>query len=236
MTTVFLGFDSRETAEFAVARASLRRHGFGGEVFGLVLPALQDAGLYTRPTEIRDGRLFDVISEHPMATEFAISRFLVPFLMDYGGWALFADSDVLFRANVAELFLAADPAKAIYCVKHRHEPPEGLKMDGQVQTRYRRKNWSSVMLINCRHPANALLTPELVNAVPGRDLHAFSWLSDDLIGELDPAWNFLVGHSDPAIEPKLVHFTDGSPAMAGYEEQPFANEWRHALQSWANHG
>jgi hypothetical protein len=100
-------------------------------------------------------------------------------------------------------------------VKHDHQPTEHWKMDGQFQTRYHRKNWSSVCLFNCDHPANKALTVDLVNSAPGRDLHAFSWLADDLIGELPPEWNWLVGHSAPMrIPPSSTSRTGFRPCPA----------------------
>jgi hypothetical protein len=230
---VFLGFDPREAAAFAVARASIWRHARGVDAHGLVLSELQALGLYTRPTSRRLGRLWDDISGAYMSTEFANSRFLVPFLCGYRGWAVFMDCDVLVRAPLAELFACADDSKALLCVQHDYCPPEGVKMDGQAQQHYARKNWSSVMLINCGHPANAALTPELVNTVPGRDLHRFMWLEDRLIGAIDPAWNWIVGHSDPAVEPKIVHFSSGGPWFAGFEQVAYADEWRDELRRWA---
>jgi len=232
--SVWIGFDPREADAFAVAKASLtRRLTQPIPVRGLVLDHLKAQGLYTRPTSRKDGRLWDEISEAPMATEFACSRFLVPFLNDYQGLALFMDCDMLVRSNVVRLFDRFDKSKAVMVVKHNHQPPEGTKMDGQVQTRYARKNWSSVMLFNCAHPSNKALTPELVNSVPGRDLHAFCWLKDDEIGSLDASWNFLVGHSDPEIVPDIVHFTDGIPTMPGYENSAYADEWHAELARWA---
>ena len=236
--SIWIGFDPREAAAFAVARHSARRRisidgmRINVPIRGLVLDQLRQAGLYRRPTERRDGRLWDVISEAPMATEFAISRFLVPHLAG-AGWAVFMDCDMLVRANMADLFKSLDHQYAVMCVKHHHEPPEGEKMDGQAQVRYARKNWSSDMAFNCDHPANAALTVDLVNTVPGRDLHRFCWLDDDLIGDLDPSWNWLAGHSDPAIDPRIVHHTEGSPCMAGYESAPYADEWRAELEDWA---
>lgn len=232
--SIWIGFDAREAAAYAVARYSIRRRLIMPiPIRGLVLSDLRERGLYTRPTSIRDGRLWDDISEAPMATEFAVSRFLVPHLAG-GGWALFMDCDMLVRANLDRLFRLCDPSKAVMVVKHVHEPPEGVKMDGQAQTRYARKNWSSVCVFNASHPANRALTPDYVNSVPGRDLHRFAWLDDDLIGELDPEWNWLVGHSDPSVEPSIVHFTEGYPLMKGYEDCAFADEWRDELASWAS--
>jgi hypothetical protein len=231
--SIWIGFDPREADAFAVARHSINRHLITPiPVRGVVLSGLRAAGLYNRPTSRRDGRLWDEISEAPMATEFACSRFLVPDLAQ-SGWAVFMDCDMLVRTDLMKLFQQADPAKAVQVVKHNHQPPEGIKMDGQAQTRYARKNWSSVILWNVDHPANKALTIELVNSIPGRDLHRFCWLEDDLIGELHPKWNWLVGHSDPEIDPAIVHFTDGIPTMQGYEDSEYADEWRAELERWA---
>lgn len=231
--SIWIGYDPREVDAYAVTRAStMRRLNMPIPIRGVVLSELRDRGLYGRPTSKRDGRLWDDISEAPMATEFACSRFLVPHLAG-SGWALFMDCDMLVRADLTALFAQADPRMAVMVVKHRHEPAGDTKMDGQAQTRYARKNWSSVMLFNVDHPANRALTVELVNGVPGRDLHRFCWLEDGLIGELSVEWNWLVGHSDPAVQPAIVHFTDGLPSMPGYEDCPFSDEWRAELRRWA---
>jgi lipopolysaccharide biosynthesis glycosyltransferase len=239
--SIWIGFDPREAAAFAVARASVRnRLTQPIPIRGVVLGDLQKRSYYWRPTRHSGatpsrGLLWDEISNAPMSTEFAISRFLVPFLAREG-WALFMDGDVLVRANLVRLFDALDPAKAVYCVQHKHEPPPGLKMDGQIQTQYARKNWSSVMVWNVSHPANQALSLSMVNSLPGRDLHRFCWLADELIGALDPAWNFLVGHTaiKDVPDPAIVHFTAGTPDMAGYEQCLFADEWRSVLAAWAS--
>lgn len=231
--SIWIGYDPREAAAFAVARASIKRHAtIPVPIHGLVLDDLRAKGLYTRPHERRGCQLWDVISDAPCATEFSNSRFLVPHLAG-SGWALFMDCDMLVRGNIRELFDLCDPEKAVMVVKHNHQPPEGVKMDGQMQTRYARKNWSSVIAFNCDHPANKALTLEMVNELPGRDLHRFCWLEDDLIGELPVEWNWLAGHSDPAVDPKIVHHTEGSPCLPGYEDAPFADEWRAELARWA---
>ena len=231
--SIWIGFDGRESDAFAVARRSAERSAFQPiPVRGVVLSILRERGLYTRPTSRRDGRLWDDISEAPMATEFACSRFLTPHLAGHG-MALFMDADMLVRGNLSRLFALADPDKAVMVVKHDHQPPEGIKMDGQMQLRYARKNWSSVMMFNCDHPANKKLTIDLINTAPGRDLHRFCWLEDDQIGELPPEWNYLVGHTKDVDDPKIVHFTDGIPSMAGYEDCEYADEWRRELLQWA---
>jgi hypothetical protein len=234
--TIYIGWDPREAAAWSVAQKSLiRRLGESIPVHALVLSDLMARGLYSRPMEYRaDGHLagmFDVISDAPMATEHACARFLVKELAKEG-WALFMDGDMLCRADLAKLFDSLDPRHAVYCVKHRHEPTETGKMDGQFQTRYARKNWSSFMVINCNHHANDVL-PQLVNTVPGRDLHRFCWLEDHEIGELDQSWNWLAGVSDQEIVPDVVHFTNGCPDMRGYEDVPYADDWRAELNRWA---
>jgi lipopolysaccharide biosynthesis glycosyltransferase len=228
--SVWIGFDPRETAAFMVARESVRQFDRSIPVAAVRLRHLQDAGLYTRPTSRRLGKLWDEISGAHMATEFAITRFLVPDLVRrqgdaVRGWALFMDCDVLLRTNLYELKALLDDAKAVMCVKHDHRPSFNVKMDGQEQTSYPRKNWSSVMAFNVDHPANDALTADLVNTLPGRDLHRFCWLADDEIGALPPEWNHLVGHSDDGRDPKIVHFTDGGPWFDAFRNVPYADEW-----------
>lgn len=236
--SVWIGWDPREAAAFAVARSSCRRHlNLPIPIYGLVLDDLKANGLYTRPMEYRPSAadkpiMWDVVSDAPMSTQHANARFFVPMLAKTG-WALFCDGDVLFRGNVARLFEGLDPGKAVCCVHHRHEPEPGTKMDGQVQTRYGRKNWSSVIAFNCDHPANKALTLDVLNNTPGRDLHRFFWLADCDIGELSPKWNWLVGHTKAPVDPHVVHFTDGVPDMPGYESVDFADEWRAELRRWA---
>lgn len=230
--SIWMGYDAREALAFAMARYSIERFNRDIPIHGLVLEDLIQQGHYSRPiTRTTEGSLWDPISQAPMSTEFANSRFLVPRLTD--GWALFVDSDVFFRRNPKFLFDLADPSKAVMVVKHDYPQKAGTKMDGQIQTVYSRKNWSSVMLFNCDHPANVNLTTEMINSLPGRDLHRFCWLSDDLIGDLPPEWNYCVGHSDlKGVSPAVVHYTDGIPDMPGYEDSPYADEWR-ALRPYA---
>lgn len=232
--SVWIGYDPREVDAFIVARESLRRRAsIQVAVRGIILSDLEREGVYRRKT-IRgggNGLMRDVISDAPMSTEFAISRFLTPHLAGRG-WAVYMDCDMLVRADIADLFSLADPSKAVLCVHHQHVPTEARKMDGQEQTHYARKNWSSVMLFNCEHKANKRLTLDLINRVPGRDLHRFCWLNDDEIGALPPEWNHLVEYSgQPEGEPKIVHFTKGIPSMLG-ARMPYASEWQEELLRW----
>lgn len=235
--SVWIGYDPREAEAFAVARESIRRYHRHIVVRGVLLRPLQDTGLYYRPTRSRLGKLWDDISDAPMSTEFAISRFLVPHLAksfhNGGGWALFTDCDVMFRASPSEMVKELDDSKALYCVKHNYQPAHVEKMDGQVQTNYPRKNWSSVMAFNLDHDSNRKLTVEMVNERPGRDLHRFCWLEDDEIGELGPEWNYLVGHTQNVAYPKIVHFTEGGPWFTAFREVEFAGEWFAERDRWA---
>ena len=227
MLKVFVGWDGREIPAYQVCVASMLAGSSAAlDIQPLIEPHLRALGLYTRPTARRDGLLWDLVSDAPMSTEFALTRFLVPHLAGYGGWALFCDCDFLWRGDVAALFALADPQYAVMVVQHEHRPAETEKMDGQRQVQYPRKNWSSLVLWNCCHRAHRKLSLEAVNTWPGRDLHRFVWLDDDLIGALPEDWNWLEGWSDPAIDPEAVHFTRGCPDMPGYETVPFADHWR----------
>lgn len=246
--SIYLGYDSREAHAFAIAKYTIRRFDRYIPITGVVMADLVRRGLYKRETRIgvnSEGRrkLIDVPSirddyDGGISTEHANARFLVLELVNRwsngwypGGWVLFMDCDVMVMANPEELFELADPSKALMCVHHDYRPAETMKMDGQEQTTYARKNQSSVMLINCDHPANKSLTLDLANTLPGKDLHRFAWLDDGEIGELPPEWNYLVGVSKlpKGVKPKIVHFTRGIPDMPGYEQQEYAEEWRTLL-------
>lgn len=217
---IFLGFDARAPDAIKVCEESLTKHASSPlDLRRLDLADLRERGLYTRPHEMREGRLWDVISDQPMSTEFAISRFLVPALCDYQGWALYCDCDFMFRADVAELFAMASDRYALQVVKHHYLARHGPKMNGQSNMLYPRKNWSSLMLFNCGHPSNKRLTVEVVNTWNRNSLHAFHWLHDWQIGALPFEWNWL------DLKPKAVHFTAGTPDLAGYESTAYGEEY-----------
>jgi len=158
---------------------------------------------------------------------FIYSRFLVPYLMDYSGYALFIDGDMLVRADVAELlnYLEADPSKAVWVVKHDYTTKHPVKYLGAKNEDYPRKNWSSVMLFNCHAWRNKDLTPEYIMKATGKQLHRFEWLSDNLIGELPKEWNWLVTEQEYNDSAKLVHFTLGTCCFKDYQNCDYADEW-----------
>lgn len=225
---VFIGYEPREKDGYSVTLDSIMGHNETAECHPVDLLDCRRKGLYSRPTVTKDGQLFDVISNAPMATEFAISRFLVQWLPANSGqqWALFMDCDMLVRCDLDELLELAEDKYAVMCVKHDIDHGTGQKMDGCEQTSYPRKNWSSVLLWNLAHPANRRLTLDWTNALPGRKLHQLCWLRDDEIGNLDPEWNHLVGLCPENPDAKIVHFTRGLPSMPGYENCEHSDEWR----------
>lgn len=228
---VFIGWDHREPQSFAVFRNSLeRRTSKALHIRPLMQQALRHQGLYTREHITKNGQTWDTISGAPMSTEFAITRFLVPHLQEKG-WCLFAEADMLALADIAELFDLADDRYALMCVQHDYTSSVARKMDKQAQVPYLRKNWSSLMLINVSHPANKRLTVEMVNTLPGRDLHRFCWLGDDEIGSLPVEWNYLVGEKMPKVKPKLLHYTLGSPETTAPEWFAEAMRLRRPLPS-----
>lgn len=224
---IYIGYDPREDAAYRVAEYSIRRRASGPvTVVPLELTRLRAWQLLQRPYTIKNGRLWDILSDAPCATEFSLSRFLTP-LLAMSGWSLFMDCDMLILGDIYELFAMADDRYACMCVKHNHEPgpSDVVKMDNQIQTVYPRKNWSSVVMWNSDHAANRLLTLALLNSATGRDLHRFSWLEDADIGGLPMEWNWLVGVQEKPAAPKIAHYTLGIPLMDGYEDSEHAELW-----------
>lgn len=225
---VFIGYDEQEDPAYRVCEASLYRHAsVPVEVTPLVVEDLNALGVYTRPFW-RDhaGQRYDCIDGRPFSTDFSFTRFLVPALMEYTGRALYIDSDMLFRGDVAELFALCDASKAVWCVQHDYQPPPSLKMRSRVRdSLYRRKGWSAVAVFECGHSSTQALTQWAVNHKYGSYLHSMDWAGDE-IGALPEEWHWLQGHSSVAIEePKLVHFTSGTPDVRGYDAVPYADEW-----------
>jgi lipopolysaccharide biosynthesis glycosyltransferase len=158
---------------------------------------------------------------------FIYSRFLVPHLMNYQGLALFVDGDMICRHDVAELLelYEKEPEKAVWVVKHDYKTKHPVKYLGAKNEDYPRKNWSSVVLWNCGAWRNKDLTPELIMESTGSYLHRFSWLPDNLIGELPKEWNWLVTEYEFNPEAKIVHYTLGTPCFKDYQYTDYSNEW-----------
>lgn len=212
---VYIGYDPGEIRAYRVAQHSLLHHAsIPVSVTPLRADWLQRHGLLIRPVDCRVG-LYDLHSNAPASTEFAISRFLVP-LLAQDGPALFVDCDIVFLTDIAELLALSDDRYAVQCVQHRYRPSTSTKMGGIQQTNYSRKNWSSVMLFHCGHPANHRLSVDMINRWPGRALHGFEWLADSEIGELPARWNWLVGEQPKSDDPAIAHFTLGGPWLPNW--------------------
>jgi hypothetical protein len=208
---VFIGYDTREAAAFSVLAHSI--HARATEPVEIAPVKLSElAGLYRREW-------------NPLqSTQFSFSRFLTPSLCGYEGWAVFMDCDMLVLDDIAKLWRLRDDRYAVQVVKHVHVPKEETKFLGAVQTKYEKKNWSSVMLMNCARCT--ALTPEYVNRASGLELHQFKWLEGDhLIGEIPHAWNHLVGYDAPRRDASLVHYTIGGPYFDAYRDCEYAKEW-----------
>ena len=211
MIRVFIGYDGREAVAFNVLTHSIHaRASQPVAIAPVMLSQLQ--GTFHR-------------ERHPLqSTDFSFSRFLTPHLSDYAGWSLFMDCDMLMREDVAKLWALRDEQYAVMVVKHQHVPQEERKFLNEPQSKYAKKNWSSVMLFNnarCR-----ALTPEYVNTASGLELHQFKWLGDDgLIGALPARWNHLVGYDAPRADAALVHYTLGGPYFREYGDCDYSKEW-----------
>lgn len=211
MIRVFIGYDPAETVAFGVLAHSIHaRASAPVSVAPVMLSQLKD--VYRRSHDALQ------------STQFSFSRFLTPWLAGYEGWAVFMDCDMLMRADIAELWKLRDERYAVQVVKHVHVPKEEVKFLGAVQTKYEKKNWSSVMLMNCAKCR--ALTPEYVNTASGLELHQFKWLGDDaLIGAIPNRWNHLVGYDAARADAALVHYTIGGPWFAEYRDCEYAREW-----------
>lgn len=227
---IFIGYDPRERAATNVLIDSLYRNSR--------LPLAISPVVTPQLTEV-----FQRERDPKQSTAFSFTRFLVPWLMGYQGWAIFMDCDMLCRGDISELWALRDDRYAVLCVQHDHRPNETAKFLGEVQSAYPKKNWSSLMLLNCARCT--ALTPDYVNTASGLELHRFDWLAGDhQIGALPDRWNHLVdvqpAPREPAAEggPTLLHWTLGGP---WFREQrtmggPLAAEWfsarDDALRLW----
>lgn len=222
MLKVFIGWDRREDGAYQVAKHSMELYSsIPLDIVPIKQHELREQGIYTRPV--------DALA----STEFSLTRFLTPYLAGYSGWALFCDCDFLFRGDIATLMDYADGAKACLVVPHDYRPTDLVKMDNRTQHQYPRKNWSSFMLLNCEHEQVQKLTPEVVNVASGMYLHRFEWLTDDAIGHLPIAFNYLEGWytKDDCPNPIAVHFTRGGPWFKDYTNVEYGDEWMRASKN-----
>lgn len=226
---VLIGYDEREHEAAQVAAKSLREvtHGEIEPEF-LCAPKLVDQGLLWRLADHRGGQDYDLVSNAPKSTRFAISRFLTPILVQ-SGYCLFVDCDVVFLRDPRLMMNEVHAHHALNVVWHPEAKyPSDWKMVNQQQTHYSRKNASSVMLFNANHHANRRLSLRDVNERPGRDLHRFYWLADDEIGSLASTWNVLIGVEEIPVHAGILHYTLGGPFTQGWKGGPHDDLWHAA--------
>lgn len=189
---VFIGFDPRQPVSFTALVASI----------------VQSCSM---PVSIHPIVLDTLAMKRQGLTPFTFSRFMVPHLMDYRGFAIFMDIDMLARGDLAELWALRDHKKAVQVVNTRL---------GFERT--------SLMLLNCTRLG--VLTPEYIQTAD--KLHALGFVAEDLVGELPKEWNYLVGYDDEAdaANAKIIHYTQGVPAYPETKDCLLAGEWIKALQ------
>jgi len=210
MIPIFIGYDPREAIAYHVcANSIIRQSSQPVSLNPLALNTLSDY----KETHT-DG------SNH-----FIYSRFLVPHLMNYQGWAIFMDGDMILRTDINELWNLRDDSKAVMVVKHNYKTRMTQKYLGSKNEDYPRKNWSSVIMWNCAHEANRIITPSLIQESTGAFLHRFNWLDDELIGELSKEWNWLPDEFGANENAKLLHYTLGTPSFHEFATTPMGDEW-----------
>ena len=211
MIRIFIGYDEGEKIAFHVLTESIRKQ--SSEPISITPIDLNTI----RNHFIRD-------KQSNQSTEFAFSRFMVPYLSNYEGWSIFMDCDMLLRTDINELWKLRDEDYAVMCVKHDYEPKQDVKFRGAKNEKFPKKNWSSLMLMN--NAKCKLLTPEYVRTASGLELHQFKWLESERdIGAIPKTWNWLVGEYEYNPLANNVHFTLGGPYFYDYVNCDYSKEW-----------
>jgi hypothetical protein len=225
MINLYTGFDPREEVGYHTFVSSVL-HGASEPVSitPLHLPGL--AKVYGGGQ--RDG-----------TNNFIYTRFLIPYLQQWRGSAIFVDgADMVLKGDIADLWKLRDPWKAVQVVQHDYKTKHPRKYVGTpmeaANEDYPRKNWSSVMIINCYHYAWRKITPETVERLAGSDLHRFAFVEPRFLGDLPLEWNWLADEYGDNPDAKLLHWTAGIPAWEHYKNAPMADDWRAAHRN-VNH-
>ena len=210
MINVFIGYDEGEKISYHILSESIRRHSsVPVSITPLCLSNIPEFKRKKQPNQ---------------STEFAFSRFMVPYLSGYKGWSIFMDCDMMFRSDIKDLWDLRTYRYSVMCCQHDYEPKQGIKFRGAKNEPFPKKNWSSMMLFH--NSQCTKLTPEYVNTATGLELHQFKWLErDHMIGNIPLEWNWLVGEYDYNEEAKNVHWTLGGPYFKDYARSDYADEW-----------
>ncbi len=222
--TIYIGYDSVESVAWHTLVHSIYEH--SSEPVNIVPLYLKNLrNIYKRERDPKQ------------SNDFSFTRFLIPYLNNYEGMAIFMDCDMLLRTDIYDVFneIINQPKKAVYVVKHDYTPKEGLKYLNTVQYAYPRKNWSSFILWDCAHESNKKVDLNYVNNASAMELHRFMWLNDEEIGELDVRWNWLVGdYSNPPDDVKNIHWTLGGPYFNEFKNVDFSKEWFDSNEKMIN--
>ena len=214
MIRLFIGYDEREPAAYHTCVDSIIRH--SSEPLSITPLALNNFEHFYDEVHT-DG-----------SNAFIYSRFLVPYLCGFKGDAIYLDGDMVVLSDIYDLWQLRDPFMAVQVVKHDYKTTAAAKYLGNINEDYPRKNWSSVMVWNCGHFGNGRLTPQSVTRMSGAELHRFSFLRDDFVGDLPITWNWLETEYEPNDNVDLIHYTLGLPCFSEYARTVQAGHWHKA--------
>jgi len=165
------------------------------------------------------------------SNDFIYSRFLVPYMMNFKGWAIYADGDMVCLEDIKKLWNLRDNKYAVQVVKHDYKTKITEKYWGNKNEDYPRKNWSSLILWNCEHESHKILTPDFIQNQSGAFLHRFSWIKDEEIGSIDKEWNWLAMEYEEKKSINLIHYTIGTPCFKEYENKSLSSYWKKAFSN-----
>lgn len=189
MLKVFIGFDPRQPVSYTVLQQSIFTRS-------------------SKPVAITPLVIEQLPIKREGLTPFTFTRFLVPWLCNYQGWALFLDIDMILLDDISKLFNYKDDKYAVMVSKNE-----------------KRFEWASAMLFNCEKCK--ILTPEYIETA--KNLHGIDWADCDEIGAFPSQWNHLVGYDKPRTDAKLVHYTQGVPFHREIEGCEYSNQWHYEL-------
>ena len=210
MLKIFVGYDPKEAIAYHTCVNSIIR--YSSKPVAIIPLALNLLAGYNETHT--DG-----------SNTFTYTRFLVPRLADNEGWAIYIDGDMILKEDIYRLYALHNDQKAVMVVKHDYKTKSSIKYLGSKNLDYPRKNWSSVILWNCAHPKNLILTPTYIKNTSGEFIHRFCWLDDTDIGGLPAEWNWLPDEHGVNQDANLLHYTLGTPCFDECGLVPMANEW-----------
>ncbi len=191
MLKIFIGYDPRQQVSYNVLQSSI----------------IKSASVPVSITPL-------IIEQLPLQrrglTPFTYTRFLVPYLCDFEGWALFLDADILVNHDISELFDLKDDKYSVI-----------------VRKGEKKFEWASVMLFN--NAKNKILTPEYIESAEA--IHTINWVQDEEIGDIPGEWNFLVGYDEPRHDVKLLHYTQGVPYWPETQYCDYGYLWKDEVQA-----